>query len=272
MGCAACEELLMAYLDGELSDAERAAVDGHLAGCEHCRQVLDELASLAGVLRNVYGARAISEDSKARTSSAISAADRRTGADDAARAHLRIGGFEILSRLGEGGMGSVYKARQVTMDRIVALKILRPDLARDAEFVKRFSREARASAKLNHPNIMQGIDVGQDGEHHYFAMEYLEGLTVSRIVRKEGPMDQKRALRVVKQVACGLEHAWKHGIIHRDIKPENIMITARSEVKLCDLGLAKRTDPDASITHDRGDTPLRLARAGPRRHSPRHPL
>jgi len=248
MDCSACEELLRAYLDGELSADERASVEEHLGGCEACRAAMDEFGKVDGILRRIYGRRSLSEEARKRTTSAVTAAERSGEVEEADRAHMRIGGYEILAKLGEGGMGAVYKARQLSMQRIVALKILRPVFARDAEFLQRFVREARASAKLNHPNIMQGIDVGQDGDHHYFAMEYVEGLPVGKILSREGPMPEKRALDVVAQIAKGLEHAWKHNIIHRDIKPENIMITAKGEAKLCDLGLARGTGQDAAIT------------------------
>jgi len=248
MDCSACEELLRAYLDRELSADERASVEEHLGGCEACRAALDEFGKVDGILRRIYGRRELSEEARKRTTSAVTAAERSGDVEEPDRAHMRIGGYEILAKLGEGGMGAVYKARQLSMQRFVALKILRPVFARDAEFLQRFVREARASAKLNHPNIMQGIDVGQDGDHHYFAMEYVEGLPVGKILSREGPMPEKRALDMVAQIAKGLEHAWKHNIIHRDIKPENIMITAKGEAKLCDLGLARGTGQDAAIT------------------------
>jgi len=117
-----------------------------------------------------------------------------TGAD--ARKTTRVGGFEIIERIGKGGMGAVYKARQVSMDRIVALKVLAPRLAKNADFVRRFLREARSAAKLSHPNIVQGIDVGHAGDYYYFAMEFVDGPTVKDLLKQQGPLDEKKALAV----------------------------------------------------------------------------
>ena len=160
----------------------------------------------------------------------------------------RIGGYELLGRLGQGGMGAVFKARQVSMDRVVALKILPPKLAKDKSFVERFVREARSAAKLSHPNIVQGIDVGLAAGYHYFAMEFVDGETVKGLLRREGRLDEKRALEIVRGVAQGLEHAHSRGIIHRDIKPDNIMLARDGAVKLADLGLARSTDKPTTVT------------------------
>ena len=102
-----------------------------------------------------------------------------------------LGGFEILEKLGQGGMGAVYKARQVSLDRIVALKVLKPSLTKDPEFIARFRQEALASAKLNHPNVVQGIDVGCDKGMLYFAMEFVEGRSLQYILDKEGAFDEQ---------------------------------------------------------------------------------
>jgi len=160
----------------------------------------------------------------------------------------RIGGFEVLECLGQGGMGTVYKARQVSMDRIVALKVLPPKLAKNEAFVQRFVREARSAARLNHPNIVQGIDVGHAGGHYYFAMEFVDGVTVKDLIQREGRIEEKKALNIIGAVARALEHAQEHGIIHRDIKPDNIMITRKGVVKLADLGLARSTEKPDTLT------------------------
>jgi eukaryotic-like serine/threonine-protein kinase len=159
-----------------------------------------------------------------------------------------IGGFEILSRLGRGGMGAVYKARQVSMDRLVALKVLPPVLAKDKNFIERFFREARAVAKLNHPNIVQGIDVGVAEKYYYFAMEFVDGETVQKMLGRDGPMDEKVALNIVLQIAQALHHASRNDMIHRDVKPDNIMVTPSGVAKLCDLGLAKSLVGASSVT------------------------
>lgn len=149
-----------------------------------------------------------------------------------------VGDFELLERIGQGAMGTVYKARQRSMDRLVAVKVLHPRLAADAAYVERFFREARAAARLSHPNIVLALTVGEDNGYFYFAMEYIEGHTVSLLL-KPGPLEERRALEVTLQVARALDYAWsQERIVHRDIKPGNILITPDGTAKLADLGLA----------------------------------
>jgi eukaryotic-like serine/threonine-protein kinase len=161
-----------------------------------------------------------------------------------------IGGFELISKIGQGGMGAVFKARQKSLDRIVALKVLPPSIAKDAKFIERFQREARACAKLNHPNIVQGVDVGKDEASGvwYFAMEFIDGPSVLKALKTDGPIPETRALEIARDVARALECAASHGIVHRDIKPDNILLTANGDAKLADLGLAKQMNDDASLT------------------------
>ncbi|NUN51145.1 MAG: serine/threonine protein kinase, partial [Candidatus Brocadiae bacterium] len=162
--------------------------------------------------------------------------------------HTHIHGYKILARIGQGAMGSVFKALQVSMDRVVALKILAPKYGQNPRFVERFFREARAVAKLNHPNIIQGIDVGESNGVHYFAMEYVDGPTVGQLLRRGGALDERRAAQIGLQTARALEHAWRHGLVHRDVKPDNVMLTRTGAAKLCDLGLAKVQSGDASMS------------------------
>jgi TolA-binding protein len=159
-----------------------------------------------------------------------------------------IEGYELLAKIGSGGMGTVYKARKEGIDKIVAIKILPPVLARNQDFIKRFFREARAAGMLNHPNIVAGFDVGESGGYYYFAMEYVEGQTVGQALAKEGRMSEARALNITGQVAQALDHAATHHLVHRDIKPDNIIVTPSGVAKLADLGLAKAPSADASVT------------------------
>ncbi|NQT89530.1 serine/threonine protein kinase, partial [bacterium] len=161
-----------------------------------------------------------------------------------------IGGYEVLEQLGKGGMGTVFKARQVSMDRLVALKVLPPKLAEDEAYVARFVREARAAAKLTHPNIVQGYDVGEADGTHYFAMELVDGPSVKNLLDRSGTIEEKKALNIAGAVARALEEAQRHGIVHRDIKPDNIMINSRGIVKLADLGLARTTAKVDTVTLD----------------------
>ena len=160
----------------------------------------------------------------------------------------RVGGFELLARIGKGGMGAVYKARQISLDRLVALKILPRSLAKQKDFVTRFMREARAAGQLQHSNIVGGIDVGEADGYHYFAMEYVEGETAGAMISREGTLDGETTLRMLTDVAKGLAHAHENGLIHRDVKPSNMLIEKSGRVKLCDLGLARSTQEDSSLT------------------------
>ena len=159
-----------------------------------------------------------------------------------------LSGYEIMQRLGQGGMGSVYKARDTLMNRWVAVKLLAPFLASDAEYVKRFFLEARNMKKLHHPYIVQAFDAGVVGNHKYLIMEYIDGPSLDRVLRKRGKLPERMALELVRQVAVALEYAWQRKIIHRDIKPLNIMLTRDLKVKLCDLGLSKDVTQDISLT------------------------
>jgi serine/threonine protein kinase len=150
----------------------------------------------------------------------------------------KIANFELLERIGQGGMGTVFKARQISMDRIVALKVLPPSMARQKKFIERFVREARASARLNHPNIVNGIDVGHDNGLYYFAMEYVEGENLKDTIKK-GCISEARVIDIGRAISRALAHAHANGILHRDIKPDNILIDKHHTPKLCDLGLAR---------------------------------
>jgi serine/threonine-protein kinase len=152
----------------------------------------------------------------------------------------KVGCYELLAKIGEGGMGLVYKARHATNGRLVALKLLDHELARDKEFITRFLREARNVAKLKrHDNIVEAYDFGESDGKYYFAMEFVDGRSLAEILYGKGRIDEKTALHITKQVAEALKHANHFSIVHRDIKPENIMISRDGVVKLCDLGLAK---------------------------------
>jgi len=150
-----------------------------------------------------------------------------------------IGGYRIIEKIGSGTMGTVYKAKQVSLDRVVAIKVLSPHLSRKRDYVEQFLREARAGARLNHPNVISGIDVGEQDGVRYFVMEYASGLTVGELLKRGGALDEARVVKIAIQIARALEHAHEAGLVHRDVKPDNILITKNGTAKLCDLGLAK---------------------------------
>ena len=160
-----------------------------------------------------------------------------------------IGGCQILERIARGGMGVVYKAKQLNLGRTVAMKILAEELARDTVFVKRFINEARAAAELNHGNIVHINDVGKCDDIFFFTMEFVDGATLAEVLRKCEALELLQAADVAYQTCQALRHAHRKHIIHRDIKPENIMITTDGVVKLADLGLAKRvSEHESGIT------------------------
>jgi serine/threonine-protein kinase len=158
----------------------------------------------------------------------------------------RIGGYELQRLLGKGAMGTVYLARQISMDRSVALKLLPRKLSQDPMFVKRFMREARTCAQLNHPNIIAAIDVGESNGYQYFAMEFVNGEALDDVLKKAQYLEEERALEIAVQVVQGLEHAAGAGIIHRDIKPANLMVCKDHTIKIADMGLAIVCDSETS--------------------------
>jgi predicted Ser/Thr protein kinase len=176
----------------------------------------------------------------------------------------KLPGLEILELIGQGGMGAVYRAKQRELDRVVAVKVLPIDPAGDAAFAERFNREARALAKLCHPNIVAVYDFGRTDDLCYFVMEYVEGVNLRQMItaRTLSPGD---ALRIVPQVCEALQFAHDAGIVHRDIKPENILVDTQGRVKIADFGLAKLLSPtapaDLTLTaeHDVLGTPRYMA-------------
>ena len=149
-----------------------------------------------------------------------------------------LAGYEIDRRLGRGAMGTVYLARQLSLDRPVALKILAPRFSKDEDFIKSFLEEARAAGRLNHPNVVQVYDAGNEGDHHYMSMEYLEGGSLEELLEREGQLDIIRAVDAARDAAQALQFAQQNQIVHRDIKPANLMLTLDGTVKVGDLGIA----------------------------------
>jgi len=149
-----------------------------------------------------------------------------------------IPGYMFQKRLGTGGMGEVFLARQESLDRLVAIKLLPPELAKDKSYVEGFMKEARSAGKVTHENIMGAVDVGESKGRYYFVMEYVQGETVFRLIKQMKIVPEAKALDIARQVARGLRHALQSGLIHRDIKPQNILITPDGQAKICDFGLA----------------------------------
>jgi len=155
---------------------------------------------------------------------------------------LLLNRYELLEKIGEGGMGSVYKAKCHLLNRFVAVKILKAELNNDEDFVARFKREATSIASLSHPNIVNVHDVGAEEHINFIVMEYIDGKTLKQIIKENGRISSRETLDIVFQVAKALECAHKNNIIHRDIKPDNIMIMEDNMVKVMDFGIAKVAD------------------------------
>jgi len=156
--------------------------------------------------------------------------------------------YQILRELGRGGMGVVYKAREESLQRVVALKVLPAHLSRQPDFVKRFQREAQAAAQLNHPNIVSIYAVGESDGLQYIAMEYIRGQTLQRCLQEQGHFDVRTALTIARQIAEALAEAHGHGIVHRDVKPLNVMLDEAGRAKVLDFGLAKAHHGISNIT------------------------
>jgi len=172
-----------------------------------------------------------------------------------------LGDFAIVELIGRGAMGAVYKARQVSLGRLVALKTLSAELARDKDFIERFYREARSAAALRHTNVVQVHALGEIEGVHYIAMELVEGEGLDAVLRREGPLAPERALRILKEVCAGLAAAHEAGIVHRDVKPSNILLDSKGSVRLSDFGLARRTEGGLEAARPGGvvGTPLYMA-------------
>ena len=170
---------------------------------------------------------------------------------------LLIGNYVVLDRLGAGSMGIVFKARHRVLKRVVALKLLPPSLAKDRLALQRFHREAKAAAKLSHPNIVAVLDADEFRGLHFLVMEYIEGRDLARLVREEGPLSVSQAIDCIVQASRGLKAAFEASVVHRDIKPSNLLLDPAGTVKILDMGLARldavggsfgANQPDASLT------------------------
>jgi serine/threonine protein kinase len=209
------------------------ATPAEIEACKAQRQqlVAEENDSSQSLLEIMVEAKVLTRSQVTRLVEQVGDANRK----------FQIPGYQMIQKLGKGSMGIVFKAKQISVDRVVAIKILLDPLAQNKEFIKRFEREAMIAAKLSHNNVVNAIDAGQIDGHYYFVMEYVEGPTIKDYLDKNKTFDEKEALRITLAIAEALKHAAHRGLIHRDIKPENVILTRQGEVKLADLGLARLT-------------------------------
>jgi serine/threonine protein kinase len=159
-----------------------------------------------------------------------------------------IGNYELLEKVAEGGMGTIYRGRQRQTGQIVAIKIMPAHMASNPTLLRRFEQEFRAASRLDHPNIVRALDYGDNGTTPYLVMEFVEGESLGQRIERDGRMPEAEAIRLIAQVAQGLHRAHKQGIIHRDVKPDNVMVTPDGTAKLADLGLVKEVDADLNLT------------------------
>jgi hypothetical protein len=234
-------EQLSAFGLGQLDSAEAAEVERHVKACTVCCQTLWSLPDdrLVSLLRQAFSEppdAMPSPPALEATSVLPSATPRGPQLPPELAEHPR---YRIVEVLGQGGMGTVYKAQHRLMERLVALKVIDRGLTGNPAVVERFRREVRAAAQLNHPNIVHAYDAEQAMDTHFLVMEFVEGTTLARLVEQQGPLPVAQACDYIRQAAMGLQRAFEHGMIHRDIKPHNLMRTPQGVVKILDFGLAR---------------------------------
>jgi len=256
--CHNVEQLLSGSQADELTSEQQAAITDHMWQCAACRMRwhLDvTTASSQADVRGPHGPGGVIVRQRGERG------EQPTAIEGEAQPPSNLGGFEILGRLGRGGMGTVFRVRQPSVARIVALKVLSGRTAWDGASLTRFTREAQAAAAAGHPNIIEVYDTGHDRGWHYIAMEYMDGGSLGDVLKRDGRLAPARALALMKQVAAGLAEAHRLGILHRDIKPSNILLTSRGWAKLADFGLAKRPDVDLNVTRSTSmlGTPVYMA-------------
>jgi serine/threonine protein kinase len=254
-------ELLADYALGRVSIEQLEQVANHVDGCTDCQGRLEDLEgvndSFVSKLRQPLPADLSSPDQELEALIAqaeamqLDAEAERSGVGPSATAEtsrpgsglsITLGQYELLARLGHGGMGTVYKARHLRLKRFVAVKVISQQRLPDPQAVARFHREMEAVGRLTHPNIVQATDAGEAGGQHFLAMEFVEGPNLAQLVRSGGSLSVPDACEIVRQAAAGLEHAHEHGLVHRDVKPSNLMLANDGTVKVLDLGLARLLD------------------------------
>lgn len=244
-------EELQDYIRGKLPDDASDSLAEHLDGCSQCQAELASLSDADDTLiarlkcpetSDPYVVEPKYQEALARAKSLFAACGAGGGiSPDGSTTFLnqQLGEYFLIERLGRGGMGTVYKARQRRLDRVVALKILSRGRTGDAHAVVRFEREMKAIGRLDHPNIVKAYDAREIDGTLVLIMEFIDGLDLSDIARRIGPLPMADACEMVRRTAIALQYAHEHGLVHRDIKPSNIMLSRSGEVKLLDLGLAR---------------------------------
>lgn len=251
-------KLLSSYVRGTLSDKEAETVAEHVETCVECEATVEKLEiegdAILRAVRNL--APADSElaspecrEALARAEAAGSVAfpesrDLEVPGDPALELPFRLGEYELLAKLGQGGMGAVYRARHIKLGKTVALKILTRDRVARPQAIARFEREMKAIGRLEHPNIVQALDAREIDGMHFLVMQCVEGKDVAQLADCCGPLGIADACEVIRQAAVGLQYAHERGLIHRDIKPSNLILTSAGQLKILDFGLALLGEDD----------------------------
>lgn len=265
----ACPErqLLTAFYDGLLFGQEWNKIADHLEACPSCVAVLDRSPPPPDPLTRRLQAISTLRDSDIETIPCVRPDHPRTlhqrgeatidtgppvgelGRDVPTEPPAKVGPYELIRMLGKGGMGAVYLARHIHLNKKVAVKLLPADRMADPETIRRFRKEMRAAGALEHPNIVRATDGGTDGTNEFLVMELIEGTDLSRLVKQNGPFLISQACNLIQQAAYGLQHIHEAGLVHRDIKPSNLILTTSGTVKILDLGLAMLREPGEDQTN-----------------------
>ncbi len=286
--------MLLRYLTGRTSDDQTESIENHVVDCPQCQEHLEVLSEepdslmrmVADAVVPQFAARTIPGDAQSSVSLAdpqVQNAATNTMSSDSmcpsqpvsvrAEPFQMIRDYRLMECISQGGMGSVYRALHIAMNRQVALKILKSDRMASAEAVSRFKREIMLVAKLEHPQIVRALDAGEHDGLPYFVMEFVSGIDLSQLVRRIGPLPIPEACQIVRLAACALHYAHEQKVIHRDVKPSNLMITAESNIKLLDLGLAQILDLKAEESLTQANQALgTLAYMAPEQLTGRHPI
>lgn len=248
--CPQSEEL-REYVQGRLESPECDHVASHLETCLNCEETAASFDEATDPLLRLLlqkpqtekfaGESDLAEAIRLGKSLSSAAPTSKVAADHP----QQLREYKLLEKLGEGGMGAVYRALHTKLDKTVALKILPEDRMRHTGAVERFEREMKAVGRLDHPNIVRASDAGQFEETHFLVMEFVDGIDLSELVKRAGPLPVSAACEIIRQAAIGLSHAHGNGMVHRDIKPHNLMVTGDGTVKILDLGLALIDEPVA---------------------------
>ncbi|HEV3384484.1 MAG TPA: serine/threonine-protein kinase [Gemmata sp.] len=255
--CSSCPTMveLAAFLRGELVHADRDTIGRHLASCDKCGTVVRQIGSGQPAEANTFRIsktkqatdhsfpepvnsvpNAVLEPQVSSNSTAsflLKPTDRQI-----VRLPRQLGQYRLQEEIGAGGMGTVYRAEHLHLKKHVAVKLLSPERVSDSAALTRFRREMEVVGRLDHPNIVRATDAGEIDSIHYLVMEFIDGLNLTQLVRRHGPIPVPEACELIRQAALGLQHAHENGLVHRDIKPQNLMLTSKGEVKVLDLGLA----------------------------------